>query len=77
MHFAGGSCAERRSLAQKLTSAIMWELATVVTFGLILGICYGACPTSPASSSLFLARLRLLDSLHADALNSQVIVLNM
>ena len=25
--------------------AILWELATIVTFGLILGICYGVSST--------------------------------
>ena len=30
-----------RSAGQRWVHAILWELATIVTFGLILGICYG------------------------------------
>ena len=30
-----------RSTGQRWVHAILWELATIVTFGLILGICYG------------------------------------
>ena len=32
-----------RSAGQRWVHAILWELATIVTFGLILGICYGVC----------------------------------
>ena len=30
-----------RSTGQIWVHAVMWEIATIVTFGLILGICYG------------------------------------